>query len=52
MASPVFGTQLYKQPGRLLALAFPWWICFGIIVTFFVVILFWTKNDEFNYEET
>jgi hypothetical protein len=25
---------------------FPWWICFGTIVTFFVAILFRTTRDH------
>ena len=27
---------------------FPWWICFGTIVTFFVAILFRTGADNFE----
>jgi hypothetical protein len=41
----IFGTQLYLQPGWLPVLAFPWWICFGTIVTFFVAILFRTNVE-------
>jgi fructose-specific phosphotransferase system IIC component len=44
----IFGTQLYAQPRWLPVLAFPWWICFGTIVTFLVAILFRTKNHEFT----
>ncbi len=42
----IFGTQLYTQPGWLPVLAFPWWICFGTIVTFFVAILFRTGREH------
>jgi len=35
----IFGVQFYSQPRWLPVLAFPWWICFGTIVTFFVAIL-------------
>ncbi len=36
----IFGARLYSQPGWLPVLAFPWWICFGTIVTFSVAIVF------------
>jgi SSS family solute:Na+ symporter len=36
----IFGTHLYTQPSWLPVLVFPWWICFGTIVTFFVAVLF------------
>jgi solute:Na+ symporter, SSS family len=36
----VFGAQLYAQPGWLPVMEFPWWICFGTIVTFSVAVLF------------
>src|SRR5436305_10815537 len=42
----IFSTQLYKQPGWLPVLAFPWCICFGTIVTFFVAILFRTGREH------
>src|SRR5437667_7896686 len=42
----IFSTQLYKQPGWLPVMAFPWWICFGTIVTFFVAILFRTGRED------
>src|SRR6266571_1972429 len=42
----IFGTQLYTQPAWLPVLAFPWWICFGTIVTFFVAVLFRTGHDH------
>src|SRR5437868_5148824 len=41
----IFGTQLYSQPEWLPVLEFPWWICFGTIVTFFVAILFRTSRE-------
>jgi Na+/proline symporter len=41
----IFGTQLYSQPEWLPVLEFPWWICFGTIVTFFVAILFRTTRE-------
>src|SRR6059058_2259627 len=42
----IFGTQLYTQPSWLPVLAFPWWICFGTIVTFSVAILFRTSREH------
>jgi SSS family solute:Na+ symporter len=36
----------YKQPGWLPVIAFPWWICFGTIVTFCVAILFPTGREH------
>jgi Na+/proline symporter len=42
----IFGTQLYAQPRWLPVLAFPWWICFGTIVTFFIAILFRTGREH------
>jgi SSS family solute:Na+ symporter len=38
----LFGTTAYKQPDWLPVMEFPWWICFGTIVTFSVAILFRT----------
>lgn len=38
----IFGGKLYTQPNWLPVMEFPWWICFGTIVTFFVAILFQT----------
>jgi SSS family solute:Na+ symporter len=40
----LFGTMAYKQPQWLPVMEFPWWICFGTIVTFSVAILFRTKR--------
>ncbi len=44
----IFGTTLYQQPDWLPVMEFPWWICFGTIVTFLVAVLFRTaaKQDE------
>jgi Na+/proline symporter len=42
----IFGTKLYSQPEWLPVLEFPWWICFGTIVTFFVAILFRTVREH------
>jgi Na+/proline symporter len=41
----IFGMQLYTQPPWLPVLAFPWWICFGTIVTFFVATSFRTGRE-------
>jgi SSS family solute:Na+ symporter len=41
----IFGTKLYVQPGWLPLMEFPWWICFGTIVTFSVAILFRTSRE-------
>src|SRR5438874_5746482 len=42
----IFGTRLYEQPPWLPLMEFPWWICFGTIVTFFVAILFRTGREH------
>jgi solute:Na+ symporter, SSS family len=42
----VFGGKLYTQPSWLPVMEFPWWICFGTIVTFSVAILFRTGRDN------
>jgi SSS family solute:Na+ symporter len=42
----IFGAQLYTQPSWLPVLAFPWWICFGTIVTFCITILFRTGREH------
>jgi len=42
----IFGAQLYTQPSWLPVLVFPWWICFGTIVTFSVAILFRTGREH------
>jgi SSS family solute:Na+ symporter len=36
----LFGATAYQQPPWLPVMEFPWWICFGTIVTFFVAVLF------------
>ena len=41
----MFGTKLYTHPGWL-PVKFPWWICFGTIVTFSVAILFPTTRED------
>jgi solute:Na+ symporter, SSS family len=41
----IFGGKLYTQPSWLPVMEFPWWICFGTIVTFPVAILFRTHTD-------
>ena len=40
----IFGTSAYTQPSWLPVMEFPWWICFGTIVTFFVAVMFKTKR--------
>jgi solute:Na+ symporter, SSS family len=42
----LFGTTLYAQPSWLPVMEFPWWICFGTIVTFSVAILFRTGREH------
>src|SRR6266436_5867813 len=42
----IFGGQLYPQPSWLPVLVFPWWICFGTIVTFCVAVLFRTGREH------
>jgi solute:Na+ symporter, SSS family len=42
----MFGTKLYTQPTWLPVMEFPWWICFGTIVTFLVAILFRTGDEH------
>ena len=42
----IFGAKLYDQPSWLPVMEFPWWICFGTIVTFFVAILFRTGREH------
>ncbi len=42
----MFGAQLYTQPNWLPVMEFPWWICFGTIVTFCVAILFKTGGEH------
>lgn len=42
----IFGGKLYTQPPWLPVMEFPWWICFGTIVTFFIAILFRTGREH------
>src|SRR4051812_11915295 len=42
----IFGGKLYTQPDWLPVMEFPWWICFGTIVTFCVAILFRTGREH------
>ena len=45
----IFGTIAYQPPGWLPKMEFPWWICFGTIVTFLVAVLF--RTDEPNKQQ-
>jgi solute:Na+ symporter, SSS family len=42
----LFGKVVYVKPDWLPAMEFPWWICFGTIVTFFVAVLFRTAREH------
>src|SRR5881392_2668033 len=42
----IFGRKLYAQPSWLPVMEFPWWICFGTIITFCVAILFRTGREH------
>ena len=42
----LFGGKLYAQPDWLPLMEFPWWICFGTIVTFSAAILFRTGHEH------
>src|SRR6266516_2786619 len=42
----IFGGKLYAQPSWLPLMEFPWWICFGTIVTFALAILFKTGREH------
>src|SRR5467141_3700808 len=42
----ILGTKFYEQPSWLPVMEFPWWICFGTIITFFVAILFRTDRER------
>jgi SSS family transporter len=42
----LFGGRFYTQPNWLPVMEFPWWICFGTIVTFSVAILFQTGREH------
>jgi solute:Na+ symporter, SSS family len=41
----LFGTIAYPHPAWLPKMEFPWWICFGTIVTFGVAVLFRTGKQ-------
>jgi solute:Na+ symporter, SSS family len=41
----LFGKTVYPQPNWLPVMEFPWWICFGTIVTFLVAVLFRTDRE-------
>jgi SSS family transporter len=47
----VFGRVAYIRPTWLPAVEFPWWICFGTIVTFCVAILFRTGRVHYPADE-
>ena len=40
----IFGGIAYHNPDWLPAVEFPWWICFGTIVTFLVAICFRSEH--------
>ncbi len=42
----IFGAKLYTTPAWFPIMEFPWWICFGTIVTFLVAILFRTSEAQ------
>jgi len=42
----IFGAKLYVPPAWLPIMEFPWWICFGTIVTFLVAISFRTSEAQ------
>src|SRR3954470_23386730 len=42
----LLGGKLYTQPSWLPVMEFPWWICFGTIVTFSVAMLFKTRHEH------
>jgi len=42
----IFGGKLYTQPDWLPVMEFPWWICFGTIVTFSIAVLFPTGHEH------
>src|SRR5213080_715703 len=47
----LFGTTAYKQPQWLPVMEFPWWICFGTIVTFSVAVLFRSGREHVAADE-
>jgi hypothetical protein len=42
----LFGKVAYVKPDWLPTMEFPWWICFGTIVTFLVAVLFRTEGGS------
>ena len=46
-----FAGKLYTQPTWLPVMKFPWWICFGTIVTFFVAISFRSSREHLPTSE-
>ncbi len=44
--APAGSFPLYPQPDWLPVMEFPWWICFGTIVTFGIAVLFKTDHDR------
>jgi Na+/proline symporter len=42
----LFGKVAYETPWWLPKMEFPWWICFGTIVTFSVAVLFRTSREH------
>src|ERR1700732_5074800 len=42
----LFGTVAYVKPPWLPTMEFPWWICFGTIITFCVAVLFKTSHEQ------
>src|SRR5438874_2484037 len=48
----LFGGKLYTQPSWLPVMEFPWWICFGTIVTFSVAVVFRTGREHHPPSET
>jgi len=42
----IFGELVYVPPKWLPIMEFPWWICFGTIVTFLVAIVFRTSREH------
>src|SRR6266404_5124432 len=47
----LFAGKLYTQPTWLPVMKFPWWICFGTIVTFFVAISFRSSREHLPASE-
>jgi Na+/proline symporter len=47
----IFDGKLYTQPTWLPLMKFPWWICFGTIVTFFVAISFRSSREHLPTSE-